>query len=253
MKIIEVKGKQIEIYDSIDELPIKRFHKFNKYMLVDSGIGSDLNDINEHIVKISRYIDKLDKVNAKVELENLRQSLYLISEGVNVKHLSFMPLIKSINGKEVTDISDEGMKKLLNYFETLELNFFNRLIQSVKKKIEDELDIYFPGRFDDSPVKEYYDKLKHRTLLELDEIIRKKDNSDLIEKVDYYLLSLAKPKVFSGKESAEIKFDKQFEEMCLFLIKELSMNMDNTTVLQFYNAFDYFKKINKPNGKSNKL
>jgi hypothetical protein len=253
MKTIEVKGKKVEIYDSIDELPIKRFHKFNKYMLVDSGIGSDINDINEHIAKISRYIDKADKLNAKTELENLRQSLYLISEGVNVKHLSFMVLIKSINGKEIVDISDEGMKKLLDYFGSLELNFFNRLIQSIKKKIEDELDVYFPGRFDDSSVKEYYDKLKHRTLLELDSLIRKKNNSDLIDKVDDYLLSLAKPKVFSGKESSEIKFDKQFEEMCLFLSKELSMDMNKTTVLQFYNAFDYIKKINKPNGKSNKL
>lgn len=134
MKTIKVGKRSVEIYDSIDELPIKRYHKFNKYMLVDSGIGSDLNDINDHISKILRYIDKSDKKNAKTQLENMRQSLYLISQETNIRHLSFMVLIKSIDGKEVYDISDENLKRLLKQFENESKGFLNRLIESVKKK-----------------------------------------------------------------------------------------------------------------------
>ena len=134
MKTIKVGKRSVEIYDSIDELPIKRYHKFNKYMLVDSGIGSDLNDINDHISKILRYIDKSDKKNAKTQLENMRQSLYLISQETNIRHLSFMVLIKSIDGKEVYDISDKNLKRLLKQFENESKGFLNRLIESVKKK-----------------------------------------------------------------------------------------------------------------------
>lgn len=249
MKTVKVGKRSVEIYDSIDELPIKRYHRFNKYMLVDSGIGSDLNDINDHISKILRYIDKSDKKNAKTQLENMRQSLYLISQETNIRHLSFMVLIKSIDGKEVYDISDENLKRLLKRFENESKGFLNRLIESVKKKIDEEINLYFPGHFEDAAIKEYYDRIKTRVLLQLDSIIRGSDNEDKIDKIDDFLLTLAKPKVFSGKESAEIAYDKQFEEMCLFLTQELSVEIDNMTVLQFYNSFEYLKKQKKPNGR----
>ena len=97
MRTIKIGRKTVEFYDAIDELPIRRYHKFNKYMLVDSGIGSDLNDINSHIAKVSRYISKKDEKNALAQLENLRTSLYMIAEETNVRHLSFAILVKSIN------------------------------------------------------------------------------------------------------------------------------------------------------------
>lgn len=134
MKTIQAGGHKIEIYDAIDELPIKRFHKFNKYLLVDAGVGSDLNDINEKIGRISIYVEKQDKVNARIELDNLRQALYLTAQETNLKHLAFMVLIKSVDGKEVTDLSDEGVRNLQKYFEEQPLNIFTRLLQSVKKK-----------------------------------------------------------------------------------------------------------------------
>lgn len=254
MKTVKVGKKTIEIYDSIDELPIKRFHKFNKYLLVDSGIGSDLNDINDHIAKIKRYVNSNDKSNANRQLDNLRQSLYMVSQETHLRHLSFMVLIKSINGKEVHDLSDENLKKLLKEFENESKSFLDRLIESVKKKIDQELNLYFPGNFDDASVKEYYDKIRNRALLQLDAIIRDVDNDEKIDKIEEFLLTLAKPKVFSGKDSVEIKYDKQFEEMCLFLKQELSVEPQDMTVLQFYNSFEYLKKQKKPNGrKSTKI
>jgi len=248
MKTVKIGGYTLELYDSIDELPIKRFHKFNKYMLVDSGIGSDLNDINAHIAKISKYIDS-DTKSAKAELENLRQSLYMISEETNIKHLSFAPLIYSINGERVYDLSDDNIKHIMHKLGNIKKGFLDRLIESVKKKIDQELTLYFPGQFDDVAIKEYYEKLRARALLKLDAIIRQKDNSKAINKIDLFLMNLAKPKTFSGKQSVEIKYDKQFEEMCLFLKQEVSADIENMTVLQFYNSFEYIKKAKKPNGR----
>lgn len=249
MKTIEIGKYKVELYDSIDELPIKRFHKFNKYLLVDAGVGSDLNDINEKINRILRYVDKSDKVNARIELENLRQAMYLVTQETNLKHLAFMVLIKNIDGKEITDLSDEGIRATQKVFENQSLNFIDRLFQSVKKKIDEELNIYFPGQFDDAAVKEYHDKLRSRTLFQLDTIIRNADHKQEIDQIDDFLLTLAKPKVFSGKESTEIKYDRQFEDMCLFLSHELSLDIDKLSVLQFYNSFEYIKKHRKNHGR----
>jgi hypothetical protein len=252
MRKINIGRKVVEIYDSIDELPVKRFHKFNKYMLVDSGVGSDLNTINDHIGRISKYMEK-DPPSARRELENLRQSLYMVIEEINIKHLSFALLVKSINGKEVHDLSEENVKRISAELSNIELGVFDRLIESVKKKIDQELSLYFPSQFDNVAVKEYYDRIQSRTLLQLDTLIREKDNAKQIETINDFLLEFAKPQIFSGKDSAEIKYDKDFEEMCLFLKKELSIDIDNTTVMQFYTSFGYIKKLRKNARRNNKL
>ena len=126
-------------------------------MLVDSGIGSDLNDINGHIAKIARYISKKDEKNAQAQLENLRTSLYMIANETNVRHLSFAILVKSINGKEVTDLSDENIKRIADSFDNEKKGIIDRVIDSIKKKIDLELVVYFPGQFEDAQVKEYHD------------------------------------------------------------------------------------------------
>ena len=40
MKNVQIKGMNVELYDSIEDLPIMRFHKYNKMLLVDAGVGS---------------------------------------------------------------------------------------------------------------------------------------------------------------------------------------------------------------------
>ena len=72
MKTLNIKGKIIKLYDSIDEMPIVNFQKYNKLILLDSGLGSDINSVDEHIVKLAKLI-KTDISKASQELQNLRQ------------------------------------------------------------------------------------------------------------------------------------------------------------------------------------
>jgi len=245
MRTIKIGRKTVEFYDAIDELPIRRYHKFNKYMLVDSGIGSDLNDINDHIAKIKRFIGKKDEKNAQLQLENLRTSLYMIANETNVRHLSFAILVKSINGKPVTDLSDENIERIAKSFDNEKKGFIDRVIDSIKKKIDLELVVYFPGQFEDAQVKEYHDRIRSRTLLILSEIITNKKETDKIHKIDDYLMSLVNPKSFAGKESVEIIYDKQFEEACTFLESETGARVDDLTAMQFFSKFEYIKKKHK--------
>jgi len=37
-------------------MPIVNFQKYNKYLLIDSGIGSDADDIDAHITRVAKFI-----------------------------------------------------------------------------------------------------------------------------------------------------------------------------------------------------
>ena len=119
MKTIEVDGKKIELYDSIEDLPILRFHKFNKMLLVDAGVGSDLADFDRHIERAIIYASGDTPKMAVKELQNLRQNVYLIQSEVSPRCMAFAALVKSIDGVEYNDMSDDGLQKVMNIRETL--------------------------------------------------------------------------------------------------------------------------------------
>lgn len=236
----------VELYDSIDELPIVRFQKYNKYLLIDSGVGSDMNDVLDHIDRAKLYISANPKM-AVVEMENMRQAIYLISEEISPKYMAFAVLVHKIDGKEMNDLSDVGLKKVLEILNEVKKSWIDGILDLVKKKIDRELSLYFPGKFEDASVKEYFDLLKDHTLLRLKHIISGDDVSSKCEKLETQLALLAKPRIFCGKNSVEISYDKQFEEMCLILAHNVQVNPKEMSVMQFYNAFDYIKKIAKKN------
>lgn len=245
MKTIKLEKHTIEIYDSIDSLPVTRFHKYNKMLLVDAGVGSDLVDFDSHIERAIRFC-KTKPDLAATELENLRQNVYFIQSELSPKHLAFCVLIKSIDGKECDDISDESLKKLHETISDITHSELTTELELVKKKIDEELNTYFPKVFDDSTVKEYYDQLRRRTMTMLDAIITGEDKQSEIEEITNLLLTFAKPSIFFGPDSLEIQYDKQFESMCLILSQKLNVKPKTFTVLEYYNAFEYLKEQAKP-------
>lgn len=245
MKTVKLGKHTIEIYDSIDSLPVTRFHKYNRLLLVDAGVGSDLADFDSHIERAIRFC-KTKPDLAATELENLRQNVYFIQSELSPKHLAFCVLIKSIDGKDCDDISDESLKKLHEIISDVTHLELTTELESVKKKIDEELNTYFPKVFDDSTVKEYYDQLRRRTMTMLDAIITGEDKQAEIEEITNLLLTFAKPSIFFGPDSLEIQYDKQFESMCLMLSQKLNVKPKTFTVLEYYNAFEYLKEQAKP-------
>ena len=60
MKEVVIKNKIYKLYDCIDELPIINFQKYNKFLLLDSGLGSDIDSVDSHLLNLARLI-KTDK------------------------------------------------------------------------------------------------------------------------------------------------------------------------------------------------
>lgn len=245
MKTVKIGTHTVEIYDAIDELPISRFHKYQKYLLVDSGIGSTIQDFDKRIEKMRRYCMLKDSDNTQKELENLRQCVYMIQNGLSPKHLAFACLVFAIDGEKCVDISDDALTKIVEIFADAPVQDLTDQLDSVKKKIDEQLSLYFPKCFEDSSVKEFYDKLRRRTLLVLDNIvsgISNPDATDEVEKATTELITYSNPQNFTGPESAEIQFDRQFENLCIMLSQNLNVNPKQYTVMEFYNAFEFLKE-----------
>lgn len=250
MKSLLINKKIVRVYDSIDEMPIINFQKYNKYLLIDSGIGSDADDIDAHIIKIAKFIKTNNSKEALQELQNMRQNMYMVNNEISPKYLAFAALIHSIDGKEVNDLSDDGLKKLLQDLKDIKHSKVINFLLWLKKKVTNELETYFPGDFVNPKEKEAYDRLKNRTLLVLDSIINNTDNTKQIESIDAMMLNMHVPKVFIGSESVEVKYDKQFESTCLLIAQKTNMDAKKMTVLQFYNAIDNIKAQAETEAKS---
>ena len=136
MKTEIVNGNKIVYFDGdIMELNAYRFQRFNKYLLIDSGIGSDIQDVDNHIERLKGFV-KTDKDKALTELDNMRHNIYLVLKGITPKHLAVCTLIHSINGVPVTDLSDEGIQQIYEKLnKKLSAGWFEQKFHALKKKL----------------------------------------------------------------------------------------------------------------------
>lgn len=241
MKTVQIGKHKVEMYDSIDDLPISRYHKYNKMLLIDSGLGSDLTDVDAHIEKTVAFIKTGDSESAIKEMMNMRKAVYFVQMALSPKHLAFAALVKKVDGKECEDLSDDGLKKVVDLLCDSASKDLVEAFDEAKKKIDSELIAYFPGMFDNPEVKEYYNLLKDRTVETLRKIIDGTDGSK-IEKITNDLLTFEKPVEFDGVDSAEIAADKNYERMCLQMAQHLNIDAKKYTTLAFYNAFEYLRE-----------
>lgn len=247
MKKLKLNGHKVVIYDAIDELPMVRFHKYTKMLLVDAGVGSDINAFDAHLERAMRYIRKGDNENGAKELENLRQCVYLILQEQSVHDLSFACLVAEIDGKATDDLSEQGLTEVVRMLGGTPRKDFTEALDEVKKKIDGELTVYFPDLFDDVTAKEYYDTMKRRTVAVLENIIKgeSKDRDEAITAMTEQMVLYVRPKTFSGRQSVEIQHDKEFESMCLTISRETNADAKKMTVLEYYNAYEFIRKMAK--------
>lgn len=245
----------VEFYDTIEELPIVRFHKYQKLLLVDAGIGSDIAAFDQRIEKTRRFLMAGKPEQAQQELENMRQCVFLLQSGVNPKHRAFAALITKIDGQDCTDIGDDALAAITEKLNDVPESELTAQLEAVKKKIDGELTLYFPALFNDSDVKEYYDILRKRTLEILNGIVAGVDDpagAEIVDKLTTALITYSNPKMFTGSDGVEIQFDRQFENLCLVLSEQLHVEPKKYSVLEFYNAFDFVKERAKQAEKAQK-
>lgn len=113
MRTEVINGHKVKFYETIDETPIKNYHLMNKYLMIDSDIGSNMSDVDRHMKDSLLFLEAGDIEKAKEELLNLRQLFWLVMEEKNVTHLSFVCIIHSIDGEIIEDLSERNLRDVL--------------------------------------------------------------------------------------------------------------------------------------------
>lgn len=103
----------VTLYETIDELTIDRFTAWNRYMMIDGALGSTFEDIDRlHLSQLLSVLD--DKTKAVQQVSNLRELVFSIINGINYQHHAYCCLVHSIDGIELSDYSDSGIKETLD-------------------------------------------------------------------------------------------------------------------------------------------
>ena len=136
MKVIDTGKHVIKLYDSVDELPIGAYQRYNKFLLIDAGIGSSVDDFDAHIVKLAKLIGNNEREKAIQELQNMRQNLFMINSRVSPKYLAFAALVYSIDGKKVEAVSDDDYSELLAKIQEMPHMILTKTLDWLKKKLQ---------------------------------------------------------------------------------------------------------------------
>lgn len=251
---VKYNGHTLIMYDSIQDLPITRFQSFNLNVLIDGGIGSDLNGFIEKRNRISELMG-VDIEAARLELSNFEQLIRFVITNNSPQMNSFVCLIRSINGRDLTeqDVSESGIKEIIKQLgaQRFSIRKLGEVLGLLKKKIEEEFDEFFPEISNDITVKEFYSKLKSRVLLGLEKIITGSEKVDSkIEELDEFFISSFKPKIYYGHTGMEVQFLKRFQDTCSALeLNNLSTNPLKLSTLAFYQKVELLRNMIKAQNK----
>lgn len=244
----------VEFYGAVDELPIVRFHKYQKALLIDAGIGGDIAALDQRLEKTRRYLMAGKGEDAQRELANLRQCVYLVQGEINPRHRAFAALVRKVDGEEFPEASDEAIERILALLADAPTGELDGQLLAVKKKIEAELTLYFPKVFESPETKEYYDILKRRTQTQLELLasgINPEGNED-IDALTTALMTLYPAKVYDGPDGEEVRADRNFEDICLVLSEQLHIQPKSCSVFEFYSAYDFAQRRAKEAEKAQK-
>lgn len=127
----------VKLYDEIKEMPIRRAHEFNKLLLQDAGIGSDMESVGRHFSMFHSLIKTDKKAELMQEATNLHNNLFFIIQGLNIRSYCFASLVAEIDGRKYNDLSTSGAEKTVEALEKVGLRneHVTDLLDELKKKL----------------------------------------------------------------------------------------------------------------------
>lgn len=245
---VKIGGHEVSFYDDISIMPVTRFQKWQKMLLVDGGIGSDVQSFDRHAARIIGYIHRGEAEKAVSEVEALRQGVIMAMKGVDTRKMSTLLLVSEVDGKPWTDDTDDGIARLSEMLSEATAGEIEEARSEAKKKIDAQLREYFPGTFDSALEKENYDTLAEVVATRARYILGEV-GEDGLRKSEERMLTIQPPPLFSGG-GFEVKSDKEFEDLCLLISQRLNADAKVMSVLSFYQSLEYIKREAKEKQKA---
>lgn len=241
---------EIEIFDSIHNLPILRFQRFNKYQMIASEVGNTFADYDQRTLKALQFLQKGMKDEAIQELENRRQTVFNAFNEFTPVGKSFAILVKRIDNVVYDTFSPDDLDRCLLHLEKIGLGTKEAIetLQEVKKKIETELVVYYPEFFPKNGNKEQTALRVRRVNLILDSIINQQIEEDQIFNVEKEILETDKPNVWNvwKKGNMERVLEVEFHKFAISVVEKLKQPLDTLTTFTFYATVEHLKEVYKP-------
>lgn len=250
---IKYNGNIIVLYDSIADLPIVRYRDFNKFLLMDAGIGSDMEDVMKHTSTMEKYAVSKQFEKLVKEFTNFRQNLIFLINGVSPKNSCFACLVKSINGDAYPDeLTQDDIDSIISELSNTRITYkkIAATVSEIKKKFDNQFETYFPDISSDPSLLDYYTKLKKYGLTVLDSIINSEVNvEEDIDKLEGALFETYEPKIFSGSDGVEVSHVMNFNDSVLALSQRFNKDPESLTTLKYYQLVELVKLQDKQNKK----
>jgi len=132
----KVGSHSVEFYDSPETLPIIRYQKFNKFLMIDNEVGSSISDYDKRMQKAIKFLNSDLKPEALKELENNRQNVFNCLSEYTPRNKALVVLVKSIDGKKYHGIDSETLKEVELDLDRIGFTkkMMDEVIDEVKKK-----------------------------------------------------------------------------------------------------------------------
>lgn len=202
----------IEIYDDIEDLPVERYIKYQKNQLISNEVGADITDFDRLLQKLIQFINTGHKNKSLIEVNNLRNLFYNVSNEIDVESDAFSCLVKSINDHEYGH-SESEITRITGKLRRI--GFTRRMIKGidVKKKINDQLKYHFPGMMDIDY--DTFGAMKRKLIEQCNMIIT--GRSDMYDTANKRLSDLIQAVRFGGEDSAERFYEKKMNKLLAFV------------------------------------
>ncbi len=127
----------IVFYDSIEEMPHRRYMKFNKEMMRANEVGNTMSDVIKRIDRAMGFIQAKESDKATKELSNARMAYSYSQAELEPRGLALAAMVKSINGVESKDITTSGLQHTLEILQNIGMTKkeLNNNADSIKKKL----------------------------------------------------------------------------------------------------------------------
>jgi 3-dehydroquinate synthase class II len=128
----------INLYDpDIHHIPENNYQKFQRCLILDSGIGSTVADILKRADNIAIHSANDRKEDLANELSNLKLALYSGIEGISYDTMSFACLVKDVDGVVYPIKTDEDIRRLSEIIKETDISHeeIENYISEVKKKL----------------------------------------------------------------------------------------------------------------------
>lgn len=258
MKRIELDNQNYIIkFSKADELPLKRYAKFQKYLLYKTGVGSDIESVSSHFQTLHSLLAHEKIEESRKEAENLHYNFYSILQEIDYEDLAFSCLIFSVNGDKLTDFSEESLMDVISWMSDngMTKEMVSSEVDDTRAKILVDLKAYFPKFYPESDDLTFFQKTKQKLMLTADKILSQIENEDqhiddkildLLNEISLFFVEMKKPKNFNQGEpdNCIVKLDSQFEMLCS-MIESNGGQPKDFTLIEFYSRLEFIRRSNE--------